>query len=108
MAKNKGKGNKTQNPSPKPSKKMKNNPKEDILASDSDHEPELDEEEEASDFVEEQFQSDDASSVDEPITDDFLGGSDEEGNLFGDLLGNSAFYFCSLKTKSNHANYCEM
>lgn len=76
MAKNKGKGNKTHNPTPKPSKKAKNNPKEDILASDSDLEPELDEE--ATDD-EVQSQSDDASSDGEPITDDFLGGSDEEG-----------------------------
>ncbi|KAF3331397.1 putative ribosomal RNA methyltransferase nop2 [Carex littledalei] len=75
MAKNKGKGNKTHNPTPKPSKKAKNNPKEDILASDSDLEPELDEE--ASDD-EVQSQSDDASSDGEPITDDFLGESDEE------------------------------
>jgi hypothetical protein len=97
MAKNKGKGKKTQNPSPQPSKKM-NNAKEDILASESDHEPELDEEEEeeASDLGEEQSQSDDASSYDEP-TDDFLGGSDEEGNLFGDLLADRNYKSCNCE-----------
>ncbi|KAJ1698729.1 hypothetical protein LUZ63_007241 [Rhynchospora breviuscula] len=84
MAKNQRKGNKTLKPSGKPSKETKNNPKEDILASDSDLEPELeelegDEEEEASDMDEEQSLSDGASSDDEPIKDDFLGGSDEEG-----------------------------
>ncbi|KAJ4792807.1 S-adenosyl-L-methionine-dependent methyltransferases superfamily protein [Rhynchospora pubera] len=86
MAKNQRKGNKTLKPNGKPSKETKNNPKEDILASDSDLEPELEElkgdeeeEEEASDMDEEQSLSDDASSDDEPIKDDFLGGSDEEG-----------------------------
>ncbi|KAJ4816628.1 S-adenosyl-L-methionine-dependent methyltransferases superfamily protein [Rhynchospora pubera] len=86
MAKNQRKGNKTLKPNGKPSKETKNNPKEDILASDSDLEPELEElkgdeeeEEEASDMDEEQSLSDDASSDDEPIKDDFLGGSDEGG-----------------------------
>lgn len=88
MAKNKGKGNKTHNTTPKPSKKTKNNPKEDILASDSDLEPELDEE--AYDLDEVQSQSDDdASSDGEPITDDFLGESDEEGE-------ECSIYFTSL------------
>jgi hypothetical protein len=96
MAKNKGNGKKTHNPSPQPSKKMKNNAKEDILASESDHEPELDDEEEVSDLVEEQSQSDDASSDDEP-TDDFLGGSDEEGNRFGDLLADRNYKSCNCE-----------